>query len=174
MLNKKMEKALNDQVNAELYSAYLYLSMAACFQAMNLPGLANWMRVQTQEEMFHAVKFYDFILQRGGSVKLAAIAAPPVAWASPLKAFEHTLSHEEAVTARINNLVSAATSAKDYATNNFLQWFVSEQVEEEANANELVQRLKLIGKSAEALLLLDQELAKRVFVMPAAPAAAGA
>lgn len=167
MLGDKMEQALNDQVNAELYSAYLYLAMAAHFQAVNLPGFANWMRVQTQEELFHAVKFYDFILQRGGRVSLTAIGAPPPKWNSPREAFEATLAHEQKVTARINRLVELAWEEKDHATYNFLQWFVSEQVEEEANAHELVQKLKLMGDDKSALFMLDRELATRVFVPPA-------
>jgi len=166
VISKKMEKAINDQINAELYSAYLYLSMAAHFQAQNLPGFANWMRVQTQEETAHAVKFYDFVLQRGGKITLAPIKGPPTTWASPLAAFQHTAEHEAMVTGRINKLTDAALAEKDHASHNFLQWFISEQVEEEANANELVQKLTLMGQDKSALFMLDRELAARVFVNP--------
>jgi ferritin len=175
MISRKMEKAINEQINAELYSAYLYLAMAAHFQALNLPGFANWMRVQTQEETAHAIKFYDFVLQRGGRVTMTAIAAPPVKWDSPLAAFQHTYEHETKVTERINQLTDAALAEKDHATHNFLQWFISEQVEEEANANQLVQKLTLMGNDKSALFMLDRELAARVFINPlTAAGAAGA
>jgi ferritin len=170
MLKEKMEKALNDQVQWETYSAYIYLSMAAHFQAKGLPGFANWMRVQYQEEMFHAMKFYDFILERGGKVSLQAIPEPPHDWASPLAVFEHALEHEEGVTERINNLSDLAIAAKDHATAICLQWFVTEQVEEEANVTDIIQKLKLMEGATGALFMLDKELAARVFVPPAAAA----
>ena len=144
MLKKKMLKALNDQINAEMFSSYLYLSMEAYFQSISLTGFAAWMRVQVQEELFHSMKFYDFVNERGGKVTLEAIAKPESSWASPLAAFQAILSHEEHVTSLINDLVDLAISEKDHATNNFLQWFVSEQVEEESITSELVQKLKLI------------------------------
>jgi ferritin len=137
MVKKKIEAALNKQLNAELYSSYLYLSMSAYFQSINLPGFANWMRVQTQEELVHAMKFYDFINERGGRVMLQKIDSPPTKWASPLNVFESAYKHEQKVTGLINDLVNLAVGEKDHATNIFLQWFVTEQVEEEASADEV-------------------------------------
>ena len=166
MLSKKMANALNGQLNAELYSAYLYLSMEAYFQAANLPGFANWMRVQVQEEQFHAMKFYDFINERGGRVILAQIQAPSNEWDSPLAAFEAVLAHEQKVTGLINDLVDLAIQEKDHAANSFLQWFVDEQVEEEDNAGTIVGQLKLIKDSPQALFLMDKELSQRVFTPP--------
>jgi len=166
MLKKNMEKALNQQINAELYSAYLYLSMSAHFQAMNLKGFANWMRVQAMEEFTHADKFSAHVLDRGGRVVLTAIGSPPVTWKSTLAVFQDTYQHEQKVTGLINALVDLAIKEKDHAANNFLQWFVNEQVEEEANAQELVQQLKLIGEAGQGILMLDRELAQRVFTPP--------
>lgn len=168
MISKKMESAINKQINAELYSAYLYLSMCAYFQAANLKGFANWMRVQALEEFTHADKFYGFVLDRGGRVTLTAVDGPPTAWASPLAVFQEVSQHERKVTGLINALVDLAIKEKDHATNTFLQWFVNEQVEEEANADGLVQQLKLIGDNGQGLLMLDRELAQRVFVPPVA------
>ena len=162
-----MEKALNDQINAEMYSAYLYLSMSAYFQSKSLTGFANWMKVQAQEEMVHAMKMYDFVNERGGRVILAAIAAPPLEWDSPLNAFEGVYEHEQKVTGLINNLVELALEEHDHATNIFLQWFVSEQVEEEDSANEVVQKIKLMGDAQGGLFMLDRELGQRVFSPPA-------
>ena len=136
MLDKKMEKAINDQINAETYSAYLYLSMSAYFESINLKGMAGWMRIQAQEELMHATKFYDYICERGGRVLLQEIAGPPTEWDSPLGVFLATAEHEHNVTMAINNLVNLAITTKDHATNNFLQWFVAEQVEEEASDEE--------------------------------------
>lgn len=172
MINKKVQNELNKQLNSELYSAYLYMSMSANFESANLKGFANWMRVQVQEEMVHVRKFYDYILQRGGKVVLAAIGSPPTDWASPLKVFEDGLKHEELVTKKINDLINLAAAEKDHATVNFLQWFVTEQVEEEASFNDVLQRLRIIGKDGGALFMLDKELAARIFVPPAAPAGA--
>lgn len=166
MLSEKMANALNGQLNAELYSAYLYLSMEAYFQAANLPGFANWMRVQAREEQFHAMKFYDFINERGGRVILAQIQAPPDEWDSPLAAFEAALAHEQKVTGLINDLVDLAIQKKDHAANSFLQWFVDEQVEEEDTAGTIVGQLKLIKDSPQALFLMDKELGQRVFTPP--------
>jgi len=172
MLSKKMEKALNDQIQAEIYSAYLYLSMEAYFHSINLPGFANWMRVQYQEEMAHAMKFYDFICERGGKVILQAIDAPPSKWKSPLAVFEAGYQHEQKVTARINALVDVAIGERDHATNNFLQWFVAEQVEEEDNASGVVEQIKLVGEAQGGLFMLDRELGQRVFTPPAAASGA--
>jgi ferritin len=161
MISKKMLDAFNGQINAELYSAYLYLSMAAHFKAANLPGFANWMTVQWKEETMHAMKFYNYVLNRGGKVKLAAIDSPPTSWKSPLEVFEDTYEHEQKVTGLINNLVNLAIAEKDHASNTFLQWFVSEQVEEEANASALVQQLTVAKDMPGAVFMIDRELAKR-------------
>ncbi len=170
MLKDKMEKALNDQVQWELYSAYIYLAMSAWFQAQGLPGFANWMRIQFQEETMHAMKFHDFILERGGRARLQAIDAPPRDWKSPLAAFEHALEHEEGVTERINKLMSLALEAKDHATAIFLQWFVTEQIEEEASVQDIIQKLKLTEGATGGMFMLDKDLAARVFTPPAAEA----
>jgi ferritin len=167
MLNAKMEKALNDQLNAEMYSSYLYLSMAAYFQSINLSGFAIWMRVQTQEEMVHAVKFYDFVNERGGRVNLSQIQGPPTEWESPLAAFEAALEHEQKVTGLINNLMDLALEGRDHATQIFLQWFVTEQVEEEDSANEVIQQIKLMGDAQGGLFMVDRELGQRTFTPPA-------
>ena len=167
MLSERMEQALNEQINAELYSAYLYLSMAAYFESINLSGFGNWMRVQAQEELTHAMKFYDFMYERGGRVVLTAVDAPPSEWDSSLAAFEGAYAHECKVSAMINNLVNIAIEEKDHATNNFLQWFVSEQVEEEASADAVVQKLKLIGDHGNGIFMLDRELGQRAFHAPA-------
>jgi len=166
MLSKKMEKAINQQINAEFYSSYLYLAMATYFESISLGGFSNWMRQQVQEELFHAMKMFDFVCERGGRVILEAIDKPPSKWKSPLDAFENVLSHEQKVTGLINDLVNLALDERDHATNIFLQWFVSEQVEEEATAGTLVDKLKLIGKDANGLFMLDTELGQRVFTLP--------
>ena len=171
MVKEKMQQALNDQLNAELYSAYLYLSMEAYFRSISLNGFATWMRVQTQEEIFHATKFYDFIDDRGGRVTLKAIDAPPNTWESPLAVFQYTYEHEQKVTGLINNLVDLSLAEHDHATNIFLQWFITEQVEEEDNASTIIERIKLVKEAKEGLFLLDQELGQRTFTQPTAPAA---
>jgi len=173
MIDEKMQEAINKQLNAELYSSYLYLSMSAYFQAVNLGGFANWMRVQAKEELAHAMKFYDYVNERGGRVVLRLVEAPPSDWDSPLAVFEHVYQHEQKVTGLINKLVDLAVKARDHATNNFLQWFVSEQVEEEASADEVVQKLKLVGDDPSGLFMIDRELAQRVFVAPAATTEGG-
>jgi len=174
MLSKKMEEALNEQINAELYSAYLYLSMSAYFQSLNLPGFANWMRVQTQEEIVHAMKFYDHVNERNGRVALKPIDGPPTEWDSRQAAFEAAYEHEQKVTARINDLVNVAVAESDHASNIFLQWFVTEQVEEEAGTSGVVQKLKLVAESPNGLFMMDRELAQRVFTPPATGTEAGA
>lgn len=161
MLKPVMEEALNKQLNAELYSAYLYWSMAAYFHDLSLDGFAHWMRLQAREEVEHAEKFYDYIVERGGRVLLAAINNPETEWNSPQAVFEMTLAHEQKVTGMINELVELAMAEKDHATCNFLQWFVEEQVEEEATADGILQQLKLIGDNKVGLLLLDRELGQR-------------
>lgn len=165
-----MLKALNEQVAKEMYSANLYLSMSSYFHSINLNGFANWMRVQTQEESAHAMMMFDYIVARGGTAVVAELKAPPAKWDSPLAVFEAALAHEQYVTESINNITDIAISEKDHAANIFLQWFVTEQVEEEANASEIVDRLKLIGESKDGLFYLDNELKSRVFVPPSTTA----
>jgi ferritin len=166
MLSKKMLAALNEQVNAELYSAYLYLSMASHFKKTNLNGFARWLEVQTLEEMSHAMKIYDFINDCGEQTILAPLEGPPAQWESPLEAFEDAYRHEVKITGMIHNLVDLAIEEKDHASNTFLQWFVTEQVEEEASTDEVVQKLKLIKDTPGNLYLLDQELGRRLFTFP--------
>ena len=173
MISKKMEKAINDQINAELYSAYLYLSMAGYFDGKGMKGAAHWMRVQAQEETTHAMKFYLHVYDRQGSVQLSAIKAPPTTWKSPEAVFADVCEHEAKVTALINNLVDLANREKDPASGAFLQWFVTEQVEEEASAREILDQLKLNGDNGPGLILLDRELATRTFIYPP-PALGGA
>lgn len=161
MLGKKIQDAMNEQIKNELYSAYLYLSMAAYCESVNLPGCAHWMRMQEQEERIHAFKFFDFIHERGGRAILQAIDQPPGEFESLLDVFEKTLEHEQKVTAMIHNLYDLAVQKKDYASQIFLQWFVTEQVEEEDSANRVIETIKMIGDSRQALLMLDRELGGR-------------
>ena len=161
MLSEKMQDAINGQLNAELYSSYLYLSMNAYFKSINLDGFANWMYYQAQEELTHGMKLYDFINQRGGRVNLLQIEAPPTQWNSPQAVFEATLEHEQKVTGLINDLVELALGEHDHATNIFLQWFVSEQVEEEESVTGVLEQLKLMGEAKGGLFMIDRELAKR-------------
>ncbi|MCD6532488.1 MAG: ferritin [Deltaproteobacteria bacterium] len=161
MINERVEKALNEQVNAEIYSAYLYLSMSSYFESVNLPGFAQWMKAQAQEEMVHGMKIYDFIHERGGRVLLSAIEAPQTEWANPVAVFVATLEHEQKVTALINGLVDIAIAEKDHATNIFLQWFVTEQVEEEASVDAVLQKLKMVGDQGHGLFMMDRELGAR-------------
>jgi len=170
MLSDKVQEALNKQMNAELYSGYLYVAMSAYFEDADLPGFAHWMRAQAQEELLHAMKFYHYIVDKDGRARMMAIEQPPLEWASPLAVFQHAYEHEQKVTGLINALVDLAVAERDHATNAFLQWFVTEQVEEEASAKAVVQQLKLVGDSGQGLLLLDRELAARVplFVLPVA------
>lgn len=164
-MDEKMIKALNSQVNAELYSSYLYLSMESYFESEDMGGFGNWMRVQAQEELAHAMKIYDFIIQRGAKVTLTRIDSPPTEWKSPVDVFEHVYSHEQKVTELINQLVNLAISLGDHATNNFLQWFVSEQVEEESSST-VLKKVKMANESLSALLMLDNELGQRVYKPP--------
>ena len=160
-INRKIQDAINKQINHEFYSAYLYLSMSAYFESINLKGFAHWMRTQAKEEDEHAMKLYKFLVERGGKVILSEIEKPPLEWKSPLDAIESAYKHEQKVTEMINGLVNLAAVEKDRATEVFLQWFVNEQVEEENSTNELVQKLKLVGDSGNGLLMIDSELAKR-------------
>lgn len=161
MINKSMQDAINDQINKELYSSYLYLSMAAYLEDRNLSGFAHWMRVQETEEREHAMKLYDFIVERGGRVMLKAIEAPKTEWKSTLELAEEVAAHEAMVTASIHALYELALKEKDYSAQIMLQWFITEQVEEERNAAEIVSNLKLIEDRGTAILMLDHRLAKR-------------
>lgn len=171
MLSKKMLTALNDQIQHELASAYIYLSMSAYFQAENLPGFSQWMKLQFDEEMIHAFKFYDFILTRGERVALQAIEAPAAEYESPLNAFEQALAHEQKITGDIHKLYKLALEENDYPSLSFLQWFIDEQVEEEENVGSVVNDLKRVKGSDQGLLILDRELGQRQ-PAPAADAAA--
>jgi ferritin len=167
MLTQRMEDALNEQINAELYSAYLYMAMAAHFSAEGLPGFATWMHAQAREEQFHAEKFYNYIHERDGRVALRAIDAPPAKWDSPLAAFQDTLAHERGVTERINRLMDLAVEEKDHATRGFLQWFVDEQVEEEDSVRQVIDELKLVDGTGGGMFMLNRELGQRTFSPPA-------
>ncbi len=161
MFSKKMQKALNNHLNAELYAAYMYVAMAAYFESTHLPGSANWMRLQSREEQGHAMRFYEYINERGGRVELQAIDKPPVNFKSPLAVFEQALKHERVVSKEIDKLFDMARKEKDYASEVFLQWFVTEQVEEEKSAEAVVEALKMIGDQRPALLMYDRELGQR-------------
>ena len=167
MLKDNVEKALNDQLNFELYSAYIYLAMSAWFEDQDLPGFANWMDIQWQEEQFHSNKFFHFINARGGRVELEAIPKPQKDWNSPLEAFEHALEHEQTVTARIGQLVRLSRDEDDYGTESFLTWFIDEPVEEESNVDTIIKQLKRIGDHGPSILMLDQQLGARSFTPPA-------
>ncbi|WP_372773438.1 ferritin [Mangrovibacterium sp.] len=164
MLKETVEKALNAQINAEIHSAYLYLSMSAWFQAKGLSGFANWMKIQYQEELTHAMKFFDFVHERNGRVLLEPIASVDQEFDSVIDAFEKTLAHEQLVTSLINGLVDTAIAASDHATQSFLTWFVDEQVEEEATVSGILDDLRLIGGQGNGLFMLNRELASRSFV----------
>lgn len=168
MIGKKIQDAFNAQIQHETYSAYLYLSMAAYFHGAGLDGMAQWMRVQAMEELTHAMKFFDHINERDGVVELLAIEKPPKAWKSPLDAFKAALKHEQFITGKINALVKLSNTQNDYASQGMLQWFIDEQVEEEANASKNVQMLEMIGDSGSGLIMLDRELGKRTFTPPSA------
>lgn len=167
MLNPKIQDAINEQINAELYSAYLYLSMSLHFEAEGLSGIANWFKVQFQEEQAHAEIFMNYINQRGGRVVLKPIAEVPVsAWSTPVDVFTATLEHERKVTGLINNLYALAEAEHDYATRDRLTWFVTEQVEEEDNAQQLIDKFKMVGTDGMGLYMLDTELAGRTYAAP--------
>ena len=161
MLNPKIQDAFNKQLNAELFSAYLYASMSAYFEAENFKGMAGWMRVQVQEEVLHATRFYDFINERDGRVILTQIGAPKTEWDSPLDVFEDAYRHECKVSSMINELETLALGEKDHAAATFLQWFVNEQVEEEASVQAVVDKLKLVGDHGVGLFMIDNELGQR-------------
>ena len=161
MLSETMQDAINEQIKNELYSGYLYLSMAAYCEAAGLAGFAHWMRVQAREETEHALKFFDFVVERGGRVVLGAIEQPPVEFDSPTAIFEQTLEHERKVTAMINKLYEIALAEKDYASQVLLHWYIDEQVEEESNASQILDTLKMIGDRGQALVMLDRSLGGR-------------
>jgi ferritin len=167
-MNPKVEKALNEQINAELYSAYLYLSMSSWFDSVGLRGFANWERVQAMEERDHALKIFDFVLARGGRAVMQQIEAPQTEWRDAKDAFETQMAHELKVTNLINTLVNLSITEKDHATVNFLQWFVNEQVEEEENARTILDQLQMISqeKGVGLLYMLDKELGTRVYTPP--------
>jgi len=161
-MNKKVEKAINDQINAELYSAYLYLSMAAYAESEGLPGFGNWMKLQANEEVAHAMKFFDYVAERGGRVTLAAIDQPDVEFEGPQDLFEKTLQHEQLVTSLIHDLYALTVEEKDYASQILLQWYIEEQVEEESSANEILDQIRMAGAKGHVLLMLDRALGSRV------------
>ena len=167
MISKKMNDAINAQINAEMWSAYLYLSMANNFEACGLKGIANWFNVQYKEELAHAQIFINYLNARDGRVILAPIDAVPTEWATPLDAFKATLEHEQKVTSLINNLYALAEEEKDFATREKLNWFVAEQVEEEETARELIDNFTLIGDNGYGIYQLDQELGGRTYTEPA-------
>ncbi len=161
MISKTMQDAIDVHIQVEMYSANLYLSMSAYCESINFKGFAHWLRVQSQEEMHHAMKFFDYLTDRGGRVLLGAIEQPPQEFKSPRDVFEQTLEHEKKITAKIYRLYEMAMSEKDYATQSMLQWFISEQVEEEARASEIVEKLRMIGESSNAIFMVDKEVGKR-------------
>lgn len=166
MLSERMQKALNAHMNHEIYSSYLYLSMAGWCEDQDLPGFANWFFIQAKEELLHVERFYRHVIGRDGRVLLQPVAGPGTAWESPVAVFTEALDHERGVSKAINGLVDIANEEKDHATNNFLQWFVAEQVEEEASAKEVLQKVKLIAGAPGGLFMIDRELAQRVFTPP--------
>jgi len=161
MFNKKIQNAINDQIQRELESAQIYLSMAAYFDSVNLPGFAQWMKMQFQEEQAHAFRFYDYVFDRGGQVILQALGQPPTGFQSPLDAFEQTLAHEQKITGHINDLYALAVEERDYSSQIHLQWFVEEQVEEEKSAGDIIALLERVGDNEQALMMLDRELGQR-------------
>ncbi|HAJ79158.1 MAG TPA: ferritin [Fibrobacteres bacterium] len=166
MLSKKMEEAINEQINREMYSAYLYMGMSADSTFKGLKGFANWFMVQYHEEMLHAMKFYEYVLRQGGQIRLNAIAKPPETFTSAMDMFQQTIKHEQFITQCINDLSNLAVSEKDHASQVFLQWYVAEQVEEEENDNDVIAQLKLIGNDTAGLFMLDKDMAARMLTVP--------
>lgn len=161
MMSPEMTDALNQQINEEYYSNYIYLAMAAYLEDQDLEGMAHWMRMQAQEEYLHGMKIFDYMIERGARIELKPIAAPPKEWESPLDSFESALEHERYMTVNINALADLAISERDHATNNLLQWYVTEQVEEEAGVDSIVKKLKMMGEGGHGLFMMDRELASR-------------
>ncbi len=166
VIKAKLEKALNEQINKEFYSAYLYMSMSTHSASIGLKGISGWFMAQYHEEMFHAMKFYEYVGRHGGKVALKAIKAPPANFKSVLDMFEKTLKHEQSITESINNLINIAIDLKDHATHNFLQWYITEQVEEEENDNDIIAKLKLIKNDSNGLFMIDKELGSRIVNVP--------
>jgi ferritin len=169
MLSKKLQDALNKQINEEYYSSYIYLAMAAYLEDVNLDGCAHWMRMQAQEEWDHGMKIFDYMIDRGARIELREVKAPPKAWDSPLGVFKASLEHEQYMTSNINSLANLCIEERDHATNNLMQWYVSEQVEEEAQVEDIVKKLEMMGGDGPGLFLMDRELKSRP--MPVAPGA---
>ena len=161
MLSKKLEAALNQQINEEYYSSYIYLAMAAYLEDQNLDGCAHWMQMQAQEEYQHAMKIFDYMVDRGGRVELFEVKAPPKEWDSPLAVFKAALEHEQYMTGNINKLTDLAIGEKDHATSNLMQWYVSEQVEEEAQVEDIVKKLEMMGADGPGLFMIDRDLKTR-------------
>ena len=170
MIKQEVLEAINEQINAESYSAYMYLSMAAYFENLGLSGFAHWMKIQYQEEAAHALKFFNYLTERGGRVILKPVAQVPVDFDGIVDVFEKTLTHEVHVTGLINNLINVAVAANDHASQSFLKWFIDEQVEEEANVEKILATLKLINGQGNGIFMMDRELSQRVFVDPNAAA----
>ncbi|MCD6558541.1 MAG: ferritin [Palaeococcus sp.] len=166
MLSEKMLKALNEQLNREIYSAYLYFAMAAYFDDLNLEGFASWMKAQAEEEWGHALRFYNYIYDRNGRVELSEIPQPPKEWKSPSDAFRASYEHEQFISKCINELAALAEEEKDYSTRAFLEWFINEQVEEEASVKKVLDKLRLVKDSPQGLFMLDKELSVRVPKLP--------
>ena len=166
MISKKLQNAINKQINKELYSEYLYLSMAAYLESIGLEGFANFFKVQVQEERFHTMKFFDYVNERGGRVVLEAIDRPQIEFKSPVEIFEIAYKHEQYVTKLINELMEAAIKENDHAAKSFLNWYIDEQVEEEASMDKILNQLKMIGGKGQGMLMLDKELATRTFTPP--------
>jgi ferritin len=165
-MNEKIEKMINDQMNFEFYSAYIYKAMGAYCDSIDLPGFANWLKIQVQEEMFHADKMYNYLLERRGRPFFAAVPAPAKDWDSVKAVFENALEHEQIVTDRINKIMTAAIAENDHASRSFLNWYVDEQVEEESNVDAILKQLELVKESGHGLFLLDKDLAARIFTPP--------
>jgi len=166
MISKEMIEAINEQINRELYSEYLYISMQAWFADQNLDGMANWMDAQGKEERFHAMKFFNYLIERGAQVRLKAIDAPEVEFESPLNAFKMALEHEKFITKSIDELMDLAIKENDHASRSFLQWYVDEQVEEESSVDRIINRLKIVGENGHGIMMIDRELADRTFSEP--------
>lgn len=166
MISKKMQDALNEQVNKEFYSAYMYLAMSAYTNGIGLPGFSHWFRMQYEEEIMHVTKMYDYIMDQGGTVQLKAIEQPEQEYGTPLEVFEETLKHEQYVTSLIHGLMDLAVEERDYATQTFLQWYVTEQVEEESNVNDILSPLRMVGEDKGGLMMIDQQLLNRLAPTP--------
>lgn len=166
MISKKLQDAINVQINKELFSEYLYISMQAWFANQNLDGFATWMDVQGQEERFHAMRFFNYLIARGGKVELKPIAGPTVDFKSPLAVFKAALEHEQAMSKSINELMEVAIKEKDHSARGMLQWYVNEQVEEEASVDKVIHHLEMVKDDPHAIFMLDNQLGTRVFIPP--------